>query len=267
MSRRLPSRLRRNGFVFALLQRGVRATLARVGYDVVPLEKGLDALASRMLSAGFIDLVLDGGANVGQYMQHVQNLGFQGDIISVEPTTSAYSALAFIARHQAAKVTTVRAALGAQPGTSRIYVSANAVSSSLLNVRSEHVAAAPTSAVVGAEDVAVTTVDELIANSPARSILLKLDLQGSELDALRGSEASLSRVSAVQVELSLTALYDGQSSADQIFQHLRQRDFCLAHVRPGFEDPASGVLYQCDALFLSSRAMNWLRSHSFTRPE
>ncbi len=67
----------------------------------------------------------------------------------------------------------------------------------------------------GADAPGVTRlVDEVPAQDLAAPALLKLDVQGFELQALSGCEDLLERFARVTVECSFVALYAGQAFAD-----------------------------------------------------
>ena len=55
--------------------------------------------------------------------------------------------------------------------------------------------------------------------------LLKLDVQGFELEALRGCEDLLDRFAYVYAECSFVELYAGQALADEVIAWLRERGF------------------------------------------
>ncbi|EQD29059.1 methyltransferase, FkbM family, partial [mine drainage metagenome] len=52
--------------------------------------------------------------------------------------------------------------------------------------------------------------------------LLRLDVRGYELQALRGCEALLDRFRYVYCECSFVALYEGQALADEVIAWLRE---------------------------------------------
>ncbi|MDI1335071.1 MAG: FkbM family methyltransferase [Lacunisphaera sp.] len=78
--------------------------------------------------------------------------------------------------------------------------------------------------------------------------LLKLDLQGYELNALRGAPDCLHHARAVVLELSFREYYAGQPPPGALIAFLEQADFRLAAFSPDL--PAGRPLEQADALFL-----------------
>jgi hypothetical protein len=51
------------------------------------------------------------------------------------------------------------------------------------------------------------------------------------------------------VELTVTQLYENESLYTEMLQLLREADFALASVEPGFTDPSTGALLQFDGVF------------------
>ena len=105
----------------------------------------------------------------------------------------------------------------------------------------------------GTQEVATQTVevrtlddfaDELRAGGPS---LLKIDVQGAELDVLRGGQEVLQTFQWVYLEMSFVELYDGQPLADEIVDELRTRGFELTGT--GVPPISDGRPVQVDALF------------------
>jgi hypothetical protein len=56
-------------------------------------------------------------------------------------------------------------------------------------------------------------------------MLLKIDVQGSELQVLQGRRPALDLIDEVYCECSFVELYEGQALADEVICHLRDRGF------------------------------------------
>jgi FkbM family methyltransferase len=197
-----------------------------------------------------VENVLDIGANVGQFGRDLRRAKFAGRILSVEPLREAYRQLEAELDSDSAW-TAEHAAVSDQPGTLTMNVAGNSVSSSVLPMRSEHVAAAPAARYVDTEEVPATTVDDLVARhklDPA-STLLKIDVQGYEKPVLEGAQQSLRRFAAVRTEMSLVELYDGQALMPEIMAYLDERGFDLWLVESGFTDPHTRRMLQIDGVF------------------
>ena len=77
----------------------------------------------------------------------------------------------------------------------------------------------------------------------------KLDVQGTELAVLDGAAQTLSQVQALEIELSLFSLYDGDALIGDVLRRLDDEGFNLLSFHGGFREP-SGQLLQVDALFV-----------------
>jgi FkbM family methyltransferase len=201
----------------------------------------------RLLKEREVSLVLDVGANAGQYATRLRADGYRGRIISFEPLGAPYARLEAFAADDP-NWETRRIALGAAAARKTINVSENSYSSSLLPICDVTVTAAPDARYVEEEEVEVVTLDSL--DIPARRNFLKIDVQGYELQVLRGANESLQRVLAVELELSLVPLYAGQALAPEICAFLREHGFVPLALEPEFSDPTTGELLQVNGLFV-----------------
>jgi FkbM family methyltransferase len=218
-------------------------------HDSLELEHSRVAL---LLSAYRIDLVLDIGANIGQWAKSLRNKGYSGDIISFEPLEEAHQILKKKAARDSRWTVAPRIALGERDTEIRIHVAGNSQSSSLLEMLPMHEAGAPESVFVGSELVQMKTLDSLIGSvvpSGDRRIFCKLDVQGYEARVLAGAEALFKRIDGLQMEISLAPLYNGQPSFRELLDTMAGRGFEIFGFTPGFVDPRNGRMLQVDGVF------------------
>lgn len=152
------------------------------------------------------DLFVDVGANVGSYAIWAAELG--AEVIALEPAGDTFSLLEENITLNDYQIKTIRAAAGAAPGTARFTSDRDCVNR--LDPG-------------GKVEVAVVTIDSIIGN---RSIAgMKVDVEGFEIDVLRGSEQALSehRVGLIQLEWNSTSLQavgtDRRPVADLLAKH------------------------------------------------
>jgi FkbM family methyltransferase len=226
-----------------------RIALRRRGLDVRRWRPPEGRRAALIRSQG-IQLVLDVGANRGQYGESLRASGYMGRIISFEPLHAAYAALE--ARTTADPLWECRRiGLADVDGAAEIHVAGNSASSSLLPMREEHVRALPHSAYVGKETIALSRLDTAVSKLPEdANTMLKLDVQGYELHVLEGARHSLAKITVVETELSLVRLYDGQPLLKDMTDYLYEAGFELLALEPGFHDSASGRILQFDGMFV-----------------
>lgn len=78
--------------------------------------------------------------------------------------------------------------------------------------------------------------------------LLKIDVQGAELMALKGAEQTLKRTKMIFTEVSFCRLYENAPVFQEVYDYLHSMGFKLLTVADGFRG-SDGDLLQADALF------------------
>jgi len=233
------------------IQRGLR----RVGYELAPINVGHSELVQGLLARHAIDLLVDVGANQGQFAQEFRDQGYTGSMSSFEPMEAAFGLLQKVAASDPLWTVT-KSALGDKAGEARLGVAANSVSSSLLPITAAHVEAESASRTTGHEIVTVTTLDAQLRDVKGDALWLKLDVQGYEHQVLLGATETLGRTEVVQCEMSFRELYAGQTHYLDLLQFLDAAGFLPVSVVPGLTHPVTGEAMQCDLLYARSKARN-----------
>jgi len=161
----------------------IQRLVRRLGWEVRPITSANieQQVVKDVLKLTGVKIVLDVGANSGQWGDLVFETGFAGKLISFEAIPNVHAALVARAKRRGASWEVAPcAALGSERGHVEFNVSANTLSSSVLPMRREHEAAAPESAYVAKQTVAVERLDELASTllPPAGDLMLKIDTQG-----------------------------------------------------------------------------------------
>jgi FkbM family methyltransferase len=230
----------------ALKARAWSAVYAK-GYDV---HKSQEFRATALFSSLEIDLLIDVGANKGQYALSQRTSGYKGEIISFEPLSDAHAKLLELARNDPNWMIADRMAVGDRFGEIEINLAANSASSSVLPMLPAHLAAAPHSRYMAKEIVPLRRLDDVLeSKAGGRRIFLKLDVQGFESRVLAGADHILAKALALQLEMSLLPLYQGEILLPEMCQLLRAKGFELWDLHPGLRDQATGRLLQADAVF------------------
>lgn len=220
----------------------LRRAMNEFGFDVLKTPTLEFFLQSRR-----VDLVVDVGANIGQFARKIRSGGYRGHILSIEPAPSVHAALAENARNDD-KWTTLNCAVGQDAGKASINLSRNSVFNSLkpaLALASSFDAA---SEVVGAETVTVIALDSLDLPARYSSAFLKIDTQGFEEEVLRGAPRLLSACVGVQLELAVEHLYAGTWQFGEAIGFMAEAGFTPAQIRPVnsiTDDPASAIEFDC----------------------
>lgn len=208
---------------------------------------------ARILEKMQIDLVVDIGANEGQFASEIIYFGYKGKILSFEPLSSAYSRLLGSSANTSSWEVYPRCAIGDHDGEIEINISNYSVSSSILPITKLHLNAEPRSKTIGKEKVKIYKLDSIIFPyiESSKNAFLKIDTQGFEWQVLNGCEKSLSSFKGILCELSLQPLYESQHLWLEIIERLRNNGFYLYAIQPGFTDPSSGQTLQINGIFLN----------------
>jgi FkbM family methyltransferase len=199
-----------------------------------------------------IDLVFDIGANVGQYAGGIIDAGYKNKIVSFEPLSSAYSKIESESKTNANWDLAPRCAIGSQNQKIEINISANSVSSTLLNMLDSHIEGAPESKIIGKEKVQVFPLDEIALKylGNAKNIFLKIDVQGFEEEVLKGAQNMIAKAKGIEMEISLVPLYEGQTwLLQEVLAYMKEKGFLLTSIVPAFTDHKTGKVLQCNGIF------------------
>jgi len=210
-----------------------------------------EALFFKMLKEFDINTIFDIGANEGQFGKFIRDLGYRGIIVSFEPLTKAYQKLQIKSSGDDLWNIAPQMAIGEEDGEVKINIANNSESSSILSMLKAHQEAAGNSTYIGSEVVRMSKLDSIYTPYVRQDskIFLKIDTQGYEDRVLRGASKLLEQVVGLQVELSLTPLYNDQILFDEMIGNLKKSGFELWSIMPVFSDLKTGRLLQVDATF------------------
>lgn len=199
-----------------------------------------------------IDLVFDIGANKGQYATGIMDAGYKKRIVSFEPLSSAHNIISNLSNKFSSWTVAPRCAIGSSKQEIEINISANSVSSTLLNMLDTHLDGAPESKIIGKEKVQVFPLDEIAEEytKDSKNIFLKIDVQGFEQEVLKGAENTLKKAKGVEMEISLVSLYENQKwLLAEILKFMTDNGFTLVSIVPAFTDHKTGKVLQCNGIF------------------
>ena len=194
----------------------VHRTLHSIGVDVVRYD-GRHFPARRraeILDALTVDLVLDVGANEG----HSAETSGERDTGERSRRSSPSATPSSVSPTDATPPGRPTGSRWAPLPAPLLHRAENSWSSSLLPITAQHVEASPDATYVGTEEVDVRTLDSYGFEG---RVYLKIDAQGFETPILQGARETLDRsVVALELELSTTALYEGQALMGDVLNDL-----------------------------------------------
>jgi len=222
-----------------------------------------EQLLVNALNYNNIDLVLDCGANRGQFANILIKNFYKNKIISFEPLSLAYNELLLKSKKNLNWHVYERCALGNFNGFSDINISNYEQSSSLLSMNKVHLDIKPSSFYTGKEKVKVLKLDNIFntISEGAKKIFLKIDTQGYEQAILDGAKNSISKLSGIMIEVSLVELYASINNQNKVTNQefpnnwinlvlqMQKEGFNLWLSERGFSDSKKSRTLQMDFIF------------------
>lgn len=193
--------------------------------------------------------IIDGGANKGQWSKLALGVFPEARFHLIEPQPACRGALEQLAAKFPA--VTVHPVALTEPGIKKVtMLGVDATGNTGAFVVTDDV----TQTAAGARSVPATSLDQLLGPVLRKEDrpLLKFDLEGHELAALRGAEQTLSQIEVILTE---THIYDpehlGRATFADCFTHLSERGFVLFDVASLSERSRDSRLRQGDFVFVN----------------
>lgn len=205
-----------------------------------------------LLSNIYCKTIVDIGANRGQFSLVARHCFKDAQIFAFEPLPQPFKVLRNIFVHDR-MVALYQMAIGSASTPQQMHISQRDDSSSLFPITDLQNKVFP-----GTKEKAIITIDVkpldsiLKENAIRHPALLKIDVQGYELEVLKGCKNILTLFTYIYVECSYQELYQGQPLANEIISFLNQQGFDLKGVYNTDYD-ALGRAIQSDMFFEATR--------------
>lgn len=227
--------------------------LQHLGLRLTRVQSAADKRRALLMARRNIGLVVDVGANAGQYALHLRKAGFRGLIHSYEPLPEAFKELSSRCRRDPAW-RAFQLAVTEHGEPVKLRVSENDEASSILEM-GRRLEGGREFHIVSTIEVGSTTLDAILEAAPRCPTMLKIDTQGYEDRVLAGGARRLGTVELLEIELSLFEVYRGQKLWREMDAVLLAAGFELASLVEGFQDERTGELLQVDAIYQRPRAL------------
>jgi len=239
----------------AMLKRAIHRLLGAGGYGLTNIAKQRAAAAQRdrdtwrWLETLGIGTLIDVGANAGQFARHFRDTRPDCLIYSFEPLRDCFDELQ---RTMADTLgfTAFNVALGESDGEVVFFRSESSASSSLLRMGESHKELFPFTRDITPQTVTLRRLDSYLDEITVRGgLLIKIDVQGAELEVLRGAQRFLEVANAVIAEVGYLPLYEGQGTLMEMANLLQARGLSFMGIVDQYSRPGDSLPVYGDALF------------------
>jgi len=237
-------------------KRIARSSLNSLGLSLHDLRKNNDLSVflpghlNSLLRRLNINCVIDVGANVGNYGLMLRQIGYQGRIVSIEPVREVFDRLCATAANDA-EWTTLNLGCGSVEELREIHVFTEDLHSSFLSP-APNLAVIDSQAVVRTQTINVKRLDslfdELLEGIENPRVFLKTDVQGLDLEVLKGTGQGISKVEAIQSEMAVIPLYAGVPDYLEFLSYCRRIGFEPTGFFPVLNSPLTGHLVESDVV-------------------
>lgn len=235
-----------------MLKKLIKSALKKTGRVLHPYnehEEKLKLVKDKWLKNYGIRTVIDVGANNGWYAQRIRQLLPYAMIYSFEPLQLPYEKLVSKFENDD-RFKAYNIACDTMKGSKSFFENKKSVSSSFLPMADLHKKSFPGSAEVNEIRVETDTLNNIFQSTEiASKAMLKMDVQGYELNVLKGADILLSKIDLIYTEVSFRELYEGQPLINEITEFLMEKGFIISGIDHVDRSLIDGSSLQADVYF------------------
>lgn len=201
-----------------------------------------------------IRTIIDVGANTGQFARKARRIFPEASLFCFEPLPTPFARLDAWAQQQHGRVTCIQSAVGAETGSVMIIEHVDhSPSSSVMESTTHQLKISPASSYQIAHSVPLVYLDNYFHDIDDLKLpaLIKIDVQGYEMNVLAGALKLLAISEFVMIEISLQPLYVKQPTALELISMLNSHGHEFVGIISQVLDSENKPLY-IDALFQRS---------------
>jgi len=197
-----------------------------------------------------IKTVLDIGSNTGQFAEKILTILKGIDLYCFEPITSCYEELK---RNLGSnkRVKFFNFALGNENGDQTINLNEYSPSSSILEMNKIHKEAFTYTEKTYTEKIEIKKLDDILGDLIlTKPLLIKIDVQGFEMEVLKGGFGTINQADIIIIETTFEELYKSQPLFHEIYTFLKGLGFTFKGNFEQLINPNDGRILQADSIFM-----------------
>lgn len=223
-----------------------------LGYQIKKLDNGFSIHHNlNWLIKYNIKNIFDIGANEGQFAEFINRIFPEAIIHSFEPIPNCFIKLKKL-KNRITKLNIYNYALGDVNDFMEFNLNEFSPSSSLMNMKNEHVINFPNTQNITKIDIEIRKLGDVVFDLElSGNILMKIDVQGFEEKVISGGKLFIEqKVNILIIESSIKELYENEASFDSIYLILKSMGFRYHGNLNQLYSPIDGEILQVDAIFI-----------------
>ncbi|HLN55267.1 MAG TPA: FkbM family methyltransferase [Bacteroidales bacterium] len=199
-------------------------------------------------------LIVDIGGGIGASVILYRKYFPENHIIAFEPITENYNAIKSRIK-DLENIEVVNKALGNENSFIPMNIANRITSSSLLPLSADPGSEAFSEKNLGKsrdENIEVVRLDDFLLTNPRDIGIMKIDVQGYEMNVLKGAEKTLERTKVIVLEANNHEGYSGAPKYYETDEFLRNHNFTLYDILPSIFE--KGKLKEWDVIYLNKSA-------------
>lgn len=204
--------------------------------------------------------IVDGGASIGHWSIQVKKLFPEAQLLAIEPNSLIINkAKELLEKVDDPKPIVEHSALGSENKTGYLNIWDNEETKMSGSSIKEHVQGDPKKKM----EINIKKLDDIIEKYNIKPDVIKLDLQGYELEALKGSEKSLNLTEVVIVEFGCLQAYIDRTTPQELINFMYERNYFLYDIVDLIYRPHDNALTGGDFFFVK-HSSNLLKYKGFS---
>lgn len=191
--------------------------------------------------------IVDAGAFSGGWTTEVESVFPGASYLVIEPNPYLHATIRESTSPFGSRATLIPKAIGERPGTLKLNIWGDPKKATSASLQS-HVRGKAENEV----DVEVTTIDQLLEEHCFTPQLIKLDLQGAEMKALRGCAKALDATEMFIVEFGCLNAYIDRATPNEILEIFYDNNYSLYDIVDCHYRPYDGALTGGDFFFVKN---------------
>ncbi len=222
-----------------------------IGPNVVSQSLSFDDRMANMIKAGFSPkCIFDCGASVGQWSYKVSKLFPGAQIVAIEPNSMVIETTKNQLKSVNPSVFIEQCAIGAAAGKAFLNIWDNEHTKMSGSSLKDHVQGEAQKKM----EVRLETLDNICQRYHLTPDLVKLDLQGGEIEALKGAHQILQNTEVIISEFGCLQAYIDRTTPFDLMKVMYDHDYCLYDIIDMIYRPYDGALTGGDFVFVKNNS-------------